>query len=81
MQGVTGEKVTDQNAEAGLAVERGPDWKWDDQDGGIGKVGVLVNQDGTGWWAVRWEGGRKNSYRTGNAGGYDLRFSAKDPPK
>ncbi|XP_038061660.1 E3 ubiquitin-protein ligase MIB2-like [Patiria miniata] len=62
----------------GVRVVRGPDWKWDDQDGGKGCVGTVVpaqaKDSGTGIW-VRWDSGRKANYRAGGANGtYDLRI-------
>eukprot|EP00975_Prorocentrum_lima_P051010 10686568-Prorocentrum_lima.AAC.1 len=36
-----GEPVTPENFRDGARVARGPDWKWGDQDGGVGGVGIL----------------------------------------
>ena len=50
----------------GDTVVRGPDWQWDDQDGGAGKTGIALPDDSEGWIGVRWEGGSKNAYRYGS---------------
>lgn len=58
----------------GCRVVRGPDWEWDDQDGGEGSLGVVVEVDkdikGTVW--VQWETGRRANYRAGFEGKMDL---------
>jgi len=54
----------------GTVVHRGPHWSWADQDGGAGKLGVVV--DGLrapGWVRVRWDTGVENVYRWGAHGG------------
>ena len=41
--------------EVGDKVVRGPDWKWDEQDGGAGTVGTVVEEGiSDGWVSVRW---------------------------
>ena len=70
-----GTGVTMANAAAGLRVKRGPDWKWDNQDGG--GCGKLVSTITTaGWWKVKWEAtGLENySYRCDADGKHDLVF-------
>lgn len=43
--------VTMKNARRGFRVVRGRSWSWDDQDGGVGGVGVLVaKHEAEGWW-------------------------------
>ncbi len=55
-----------------VQVQRGPDWKWDDQDGGVGHTGTLVELDSDPTWArVRWGSGSTNLYRIGD-GNHDL---------
>lgn len=63
----------------GARVNRGVDWQWDDQDGGSGKRGKLLDiQD---WLAtaprsaayVQWDSGFKNVYRVGFEGMADLK--------
>lgn len=62
-------------AREGARVERGPDWKWDNQDGGVGSVGVIVGEARAGWVSVRWPSGTVNGYRVGDGGRYDLRLA------
>lgn len=64
----------------GTRVVRGPDWECQNQDGGEGHVGTVV-QIGNGkkspttaqvvW--VQWDCGVKNNYRAGFYGKHDLR--------
>jgi len=59
----------------GKVVQRGPDWKWDDQDGGEGKHGITVaGSQADGWVSVRWADGRLSECRAGAEGAQDLRF-------
>jgi hypothetical protein len=61
----------------GARVRRGKDWKWDDQDGGRGKLGTVDEPtEGTGWVGVKWDSGRHNSYRWGVDGCYDLELAS-----
>lgn len=62
--------VTKENAQAGLIIQRGPDWKWGDQDGGDGCLGRLMGgDDGDSWAKVKWDHtDSTNSYRIGTAG-------------
>lgn len=70
--------VTSEIASPGLRVVRGPDWSWEDQDGGAGKTGVLVEETVQLWWDVTWdESGQSNRYRVGADGVYDLVFVAE----
>lgn len=47
-----------------------------DQDGGKGRVGILVEASSEGWWKVAWEvGGKVNGYRVGAEGCHDLKFA------
>lgn len=64
----------------GTRVVRGPDWKWENQDGGEGCVGTVVKigQDKKSpvtaqlvW--VQWDCGNKANYRAGVHGKHDLR--------
>ena len=74
--------VTERNAERGRVVVRGPSWQWEDQDGGTGCTGTLMQDEDGGWWRVKWEGEwwRANSYRVGGDGAYDLAFALHDCP-
>jgi hypothetical protein len=55
---------------------RGPDWKWDDQDGGKGSFGTVVDESsGTeGWVKVKWDNSSSGcrSYRIGAESKFDL---------
>ncbi|EKE42715.1 hypothetical protein ENUP19_0359G0011 [Entamoeba nuttalli] len=58
----------------GKRVQRGEDWKWDDQDGGIGSFGKVVGVKGNGWVKVQWESSRnENRYRWGVDKAYDVK--------
>ena len=66
-----------------MRVERGPDWKWGDQDGGVDAKGVITavgpaeGGPSDGWVRIRWDNGHVNVYRWGADGGkYDLQPSA-----
>ncbi|CAL1544059.1 unnamed protein product, partial [Lymnaea stagnalis] len=50
----------------GATVTRGPDWQWDNQDGGEGRTGKVVTSGR--WVNVEWEMGDKNKYRLGDDG-------------
>ncbi|KAJ1366082.1 hypothetical protein KIN20_026670 [Parelaphostrongylus tenuis] len=50
----------------GMRVIRGPDWSWDDQDGG--GEGKIVGCVENGWVDVMWDNGYTNSYRFGADG-------------
>lgn len=58
-------------------MRRGPDWKWNDQDGGAAGVGLVVGDlSDDGWVRVEWLGaGTANSYRMGNNSHYDLEIT------
>ena len=64
----------------GTRVVRGPDWEWQNQDGGEGHVGTVVQigKDKKSpttaqlvW--VQWDCGIKANYRAGFHGKHDLR--------
>ena len=64
----------------GTRVVRGPDWKWENQDGGEGSVGTVVQigQEKKSpvtapivW--VQWDAGNKANYRAEVNGQHDLR--------
>ena len=57
----------------GMLVERGPDWKWQDQDGGAGRQGNVTAVKDNGWVEVTWPNGETNDYRWNLDGLYDLR--------
>lgn len=51
-------QVTQDNFRPGLRIERGPDWKWDSQDGGPGGAGIIVKESSKGWATVSLESGK-----------------------
>eukprot|EP00930_Biecheleria_cincta_P082254 TRINITY_DN72016_c0_g1_i1.p1 TRINITY_DN72016_c0_g1~~TRINITY_DN72016_c0_g1_i1.p1 ORF type:complete len:429 (+),score=34.31 TRINITY_DN72016_c0_g1_i1:90-1376(+) len=66
-------------ARIGLTVHRGPDWRWGNQDGGTGSIGVVVSPAREGWCNVRWPSSHENGYRVGVQGAFDLRVSSASP--
>ena len=58
----------------GLRLIRGPDWCWEDQDGGEGCVGTVVEVGEGGRSAmVQWDLGTRALYRCGEDDKFDLR--------
>lgn len=57
----------------GMVVVRGPDWKWQNQDGGDGGRGRVTAIDADGWATVNWDNGTENGYRWNVDGAYDIR--------
>ena len=59
-------------------TQKHSDWKWSDQDGGIGHFGELRSSsvDSDGWIDVKWEDGDTNKYRVEEAA--DLKYSRND---
>ncbi|XP_030376878.1 E3 ubiquitin-protein ligase MIB2 [Scaptodrosophila lebanonensis] len=61
-------------------VVRGPDWEWNDQDGGEGKTGRVVeirgwdNESCRSVANVEWVTGSTNVYRLGHKGNVDLKY-------
>ena len=51
---------------------RGPDWKWDKQDGGDGHAGTVRSFEQPGEVLVVWDNGTAANYRC--AGNFDLRI-------
>ena len=59
----------------GLRVVRGPDWEWEDQDGGEGFVGTVAGlEEGGGEVIVQWDMGQRCRYRCGRDNKFDLRI-------
>ena len=62
---------------AGLRVVRGPNWQWNNQDGGEGTLGTVEgitswsNVEGEGV-SIRWDGGNCYNYRWGGEGCFDV---------
>eukprot|EP01060_Flectonema_neradi_P001836 TRINITY_DN11135_c0_g1_i1.p1 TRINITY_DN11135_c0_g1~~TRINITY_DN11135_c0_g1_i1.p1 ORF type:complete len:571 (+),score=108.92 TRINITY_DN11135_c0_g1_i1:59-1771(+) len=74
--------VMSPNIYCGARVLRNPaSWKWDDQDGGIGNLGTVIDVDKeNGWVVVSWDGvPKKNSYRWGHMGVFDVNIASKKP--
>ncbi|KAJ1520472.1 hypothetical protein ONE63_003598 [Megalurothrips usitatus] len=59
-------------------VVRGPNWRWDNQDGGPGVEGRVLKVKNTGWVTVEWPSGYENDYRMGAEGAHDLRVLDDD---
>jgi hypothetical protein len=59
------EVVTPENVILGSRVRRGPNWKWEEQDGGgIGTITRSVSRGGSSIWVqVEWDHGAGNCYR------------------
>ncbi|KAG5886403.1 hypothetical protein JTB14_030762 [Gonioctena quinquepunctata] len=64
----------------GVRIVRGPDWAWENQDGGEGNVGTVCEIGRTGTVGspdktvvVQWDNGSRTNYRVGYEGKYDLR--------
>ena len=56
----------------GIRIVRGKDWKWGDQDGGVGHVGTIVEVGGqgtstypSGTVVVYWDSGVRANYHAG----------------
>jgi DNA repair exonuclease SbcCD ATPase subunit len=77
---LAGAPVTGENHVLGRRVKRGPSWKWEDQDGGVGSLGTLIAwNEGTAprqnWCRVRWDAGKTNIYRAGAEKAHDLVYA------
>ena len=59
----------------GKKCVRGPDWKWNDQDGGDGSEGRVTQVKSNGWVKVKWINNRsENKYRWGYENKFDLKI-------
>ena len=70
----------------GLRVVRGRDWEWQDQDGGKGCAGTVVQIGGQGGSrhpaytvVVVWDNGARGTYRAGYKYKHDLRVLDSAP--
>jgi len=70
----------------GLRVVRGSDWQSEDEDGGEGFVGTVVEIGGQGSSKIPddtvdvvWDTGVRGNYRSGYQGKYDLRVLDSAP--
>ena len=61
----------------GVRVIRGPDWKWDRQDGGEGHVGTVRNYENPEEVVVVWDNGTAANYRC--KGAFDIRVLDSAP--
>ncbi|KAK3096845.1 hypothetical protein FSP39_003900 [Pinctada imbricata] len=58
----------------GCLVQRGADWRFDDQDGGDGNVGVVIRVDKNATVVVRWPNKQKVVYKYGNDGFFEIKL-------
>ncbi|XP_023022675.2 E3 ubiquitin-protein ligase mind bomb 2 isoform X1 [Leptinotarsa decemlineata] len=65
----------------GVRIVRGPDWNWENQDGGEGHIGTVCEIGRTGTVGapdktvvVQWDNGSRTNYRVGYEGKFDLRI-------
>ncbi|XP_052279888.1 uncharacterized protein LOC127877742 isoform X1 [Dreissena polymorpha] len=73
----TEEKYVDHSImKIGAVVERGPDWKWKDQDGGPGNPGVVTKIDGSVVY-VLWIHGVRGNYSYGYRNKYHVKLVEK----
>ncbi|XP_061172146.1 uncharacterized protein LOC133181616 [Saccostrea echinata] len=56
----------------GCLVKRGPDWNWEDQDGGEAAIGTCYRVMDNATVYVRWPSGKMGNYRFGYDGKYDI---------
>ena len=66
----------------GIRVVRGPDWSWENQDGGEGCTGTIIEttkRNAIGTVMVRWDNGKQSNYRIGHLNAYDLRIIDNGP--
>ena len=66
-----GYAIEELNCLIGARVVRGPDWKWDNQDGGEGHLGTIRKSKVSEEVIVLWDNGLPSSCRC--HGNYDLR--------
>ncbi|KAL5004731.1 hypothetical protein ScPMuIL_018187 [Solemya velum] len=65
----------------GVQVKRGPDWKWGEQDGGNGTIGVVFRMSNNNTVLhVRWPNGKRGNYRYGYDKKYDVIACILDTP-
>eukprot|EP00397_Hematodinium_sp_SG-2012_P039938 GEMP01043685.1.p1 GENE.GEMP01043685.1~~GEMP01043685.1.p1 ORF type:complete len:304 (+),score=65.04 GEMP01043685.1:92-1003(+) len=68
--------------ELGTRVVRGPDWEFQEQDGGKGQVGVVRAIPCNGWVMVKWKkNGKMHAYKTGKDGCFHLSPAPPRPSK
>ena len=65
---------------AGLRVVRGPNWCYDDEDGGEGHLGTVQSyRESKDRVLVIWDNDHKGNYRIGESGKFDLRIYDSGP--
>ena len=65
--------------DVGDIVKRGPDWKWGNDDGGRGGLGIVMDTTKyKGWVTVMWDtSGKQSQYRWGRDNCFDLELCSK----
>ncbi|XP_062614449.1 uncharacterized protein LOC134276185 [Saccostrea cucullata] len=58
----------------GCLVKRGPDWEWDNQDGGEGNIGSVIRVRSNATVNVKWSNGSVSNYRFGYKEKFDLQI-------
>ena len=71
-------EVTRDDCKKGDKVVRGKDWRWHNQDGGEGSVGIIEHVLDGCWARIRWSNGLLNYYRIGAEECYDLYFYTEE---
>ena len=74
--------LTAMSVSPGIRVVRGPDWSWENQDGGEGCTGTIIEttkRNAIGTVMVRWDNGKQSNYRIGHLNAYDLRVIDNGP--
>lgn len=65
--------LTEENFAPGMCVQRGPDWRWANQDSHNNYGVTLPKKAQQGWCFVLWQHQHENCYRIGAKGCFDLR--------
>ncbi|XP_077535262.1 uncharacterized protein LOC144147089 [Haemaphysalis longicornis] len=84
---ITGRVPAGIPARLGQRVVRGPDWKWENQDGGDGHVGTVIaiepsledHDTSSSFVRVMWDIGQAGDYRASRNGPCDLRLYDSGP--
>ncbi|XP_078314718.1 uncharacterized protein LOC111129303 [Crassostrea virginica] len=58
----------------GCLVVRGEHWRYDDEDGGVGNVGVVLDVLESGMTLVRWPSTHKKLYKYGSEGFFEVKL-------
>ncbi|MFH1184510.1 MAG: hypothetical protein V1755_05665 [Chloroflexota bacterium] len=77
-------KLKSEMFRAGMKVVRGPDWCWEEQDGGAGKVGITRSDPYESflglWVGVDWPKNRGHSYQVGADNCFDIQPAGQPCP-